>query len=269
MKKIKLAFASMAAVVALGVSSAAQAETLRVGMECTYAPFNFKNEAGELDGYDVDVAKGVAEIIGADIEYVCQDWDGMIPALLANKFDLIIASMSITEARKERIDFSTPYRFSIGRIVARDDLDFELFDDAGEPIAASFDGIKMGLERASTYATWFEDKLPAANVTFYDSTEAMYLDLKNGRTDAIMTNPMKAYLSFLSQDGVEGFEIVGPEIDEEEYFGVGVGVGLRQGNEDLRDSISAALKQMINDGSMEAAAMKYFPFKLHKDEWGQ
>ena len=74
-------------------------ETLRVGMECTYAPFNYKNANGELVGYDVDVAKGVARIIGSEINFVCQEWDGMIPALLANKFDLVIASMSITEKR--------------------------------------------------------------------------------------------------------------------------------------------------------------------------
>ena len=71
----------------------AQAEALRVGMECTYAPFNYRSADGELTGYDVDVAKGVAKIMGADLEFVCQKWDGMIPALLANKFDLIVASM--------------------------------------------------------------------------------------------------------------------------------------------------------------------------------
>src|SRR5690606_25048945 len=70
------------------VAAPAVAETLRVGMECTYAPFNYRTSDGELAGYDVDVAKGIAEIIGADLEFVCQEWDGMIPALLANKFDL-------------------------------------------------------------------------------------------------------------------------------------------------------------------------------------
>ena len=86
-------------------------ETLRVGMECTYAPFNYKNANGELVGYDVDVAKGVARIIGSEINFVCQEWDGMIPALLANKFDLVIASMSITEKRMKSIDFSGPSDF--------------------------------------------------------------------------------------------------------------------------------------------------------------
>ena len=140
---------------ALFMSANASAETLRVGMECTYAPFNYKNAEGELVGYDVDVAKGVAGIIGADLEFVCQEWDGMIPALLANKFDLIIASMSITEKRMESIDFSGPYRFSTGQLVGSKSKEMNLFDDAGNPIPGNFDGIKVGLERA-TGMQWFE-----------------------------------------------------------------------------------------------------------------
>ena len=115
--------------IAIFSTTNASAETLRVGMECTYAPFNYKNADGELVGYDVDVAKGVGIIIGADLEYVCQDWDGMIPALLANKFDLVIASMSITEKRLKKIDFSGPYRFSTGQIVGAKKTKVNLFDD--------------------------------------------------------------------------------------------------------------------------------------------
>ena len=113
-KKLSMLTAS---ILTMGFASIVNAETLRVGMECTYAPFNYKTADGELAGYDVDVAKGVARLIQAEIEFVCQEWDGMIPALLANKFDLIIASMSITEKRMERIDFSGPYRFSTGQMV--------------------------------------------------------------------------------------------------------------------------------------------------------
>ena len=91
----------LTAILALAVVNTASAETLRVGMGCTYAPFNFKDADGNLMGYDVDVAKGVAGLIGADLEFVCQKWDGMIPALLANKFDIVVASMSITDKRLE------------------------------------------------------------------------------------------------------------------------------------------------------------------------
>jgi membrane-bound lytic murein transglycosylase MltF len=100
-------------------TNSARAETLRVGMECTYAPFNFKNADGYLDGYDVDVAKGVAGIIGADLDFICQKWDGMIPALLANKFDIVVASMSITDKRLKKMDFSDTYRISVGRLVGK------------------------------------------------------------------------------------------------------------------------------------------------------
>jgi len=266
--KLKHLAYSLTAVFSLSLASISNAESLRVGMECTYAPFNYTTSDGELAGYDVDVAKGVARIIGADIEFVCQEWDGMIPALLANKFDLIIASMSITEKRMKKIDFSGPYRFSIGRLVGSKKKEMNLFDDAGNPIPENFKGLKVGLGRATTYSNWFEEKLPGADVLLYDSTESQYLDLQNGRIDLLMTNPMKAYLKFLSKEDGAGFEFKSPVIDEEKYFGVGVGIGLNKGQDELKARLNAALKELINSGELETYARKIFPFKLHKDEWG-
>jgi polar amino acid transport system substrate-binding protein len=253
--------------VALLAAGSVSAETLRVGMECTYAPFNYRTADGDLAGYDVDVAKGVAEIIGADLEFVCQQWDGMIPALLANKFDLIVASMSITDTRKEKIDFSAPYRDSVGRLIGKADANLNLFDDSGAPIAENFNGLRVGLERASTYENWFNAKLPGAEIVLYDGSEPLYLDLQNGRVDMIMTNPMKAFLKFLSKEDGAGFEFVSPAIDEVEYFGVGVGIGLRKGNDALLARINTALKQLTDDGSLEKYALKIFPFAIHPAKW--
>lgn len=265
---IKQVIRLAAIAVVFGVFSVSvQAETLRVGMECTYAPFNYRTSDGELTGYDVDVAKGVAGILGAEVEFVCQKWDGMIPALLANKFDLIVASMSITEKRREKIDFSAPYRISVGRLVGRKNGSFALFNSDGTVKASSFKGIKVGLERATTYENWFKAKVPNAEILLYDSNEAMYLDLVNGRTDVIMTNPMKAHLKFLSKEDGAGFEFVSPAIDEVEYFGVGVGIGVRKGNEELLARINAALKQLTEDGSLERYALKIFPFAIHPAKW--
>ncbi len=264
MKKTFTLLAAAAAVLALGAPQTASAETLRVGMECTYAPFNFKNADGELAGYDVDVANGVAGLIGADLEFVCQQWDGMIPALLANKFDLVVASMSITDVRLKKMDFSSTYRISVGRLVGRKNAGWKLFDDAGKAIPANFAGLKVGLERATTYSDWFENELPEAKVVLYDSNEALYLDLVNGRTDMIMTNPMKAHLRFLSKEDGAGFEFVSPQIDERKYFGIGVGIGLRQGNDALKARLNGALKTLTDDGSLEKYALKYFPFAIHQ-----
>ncbi len=265
MRKFLMSVAAV--VVAAGLIQPAAAETLRVGMECTYAPFNFRNADGELDGYDVDVAKGVAGLIGADLEFVCQQWDGMIPALLANKFDLVVASMSITDKRLKKMDFSQPYRISVGRLVGKKNAGLNLFDDAGKPIPANFAGVKVGLERASTYASWFEAVLPDAEVALYDENEALYLDLVNGRTDVIMTNPMKAYLRFLSKEDGADFEFVSPQVDERKFFGIGVGIGLRKGNDDLKARLNGALKTLTENGSLEKYALKYFPFTIHNEKW--
>jgi len=257
-----------AGAVALFAANPVSAETLRVGMECTYAPFNYKTADGELAGYDVDVANGVAEIIGADLEFVCQQWDGMIPALLANKFDLIVASMSITDTRLEKIDFSGPYRDSVGRLIGKTDAGMNLFDDAGNPIPENFAGLRVGLERASTYENWFNAVLPDAEIVLYDGSEPLYLDLQNGRVDMIMTNPMKAQLRFLSEDAGGGFGFVSPAISEEEYFGIGVGIGLRQGQDELKERLNGAIKELINNGSLTEYALKIFPFPIHDPAWG-
>ncbi len=214
----------MIAVSAFGASHSASAETLRVGTECTYHPFNYRDSDGKLQGYDVDVGNEVGTHIGADIEWVCQKWDGMIPSLLANKFDLIAASMSITDKRLKSIDFSAPYRVSIGQMIGAKGKGFEFFNADGSVKVAGFSGVRIGIERATTYDEWFKAKVPSADIAYYDTNEAMYLDLQAGRVDAIMTNPMKAFLRFLSKPDGAGFEVIGPQIAEEEYFGIDLGI---------------------------------------------
>ena len=264
---VKVAGAFVLAAISTAFTVTAYAETVRIGMECTYAPFNYRTADGVLTGYDVDVAKGVTDIIGADVKFVCQKWDGMIPALLANKFDLIVASMSITEKRRKKIDFSGPYRISVGRLVGKKNGNFNLFNADGSVNASGFKGVKVGLERATTYENWFNAKVPDAEILLYDNNESMYLDLQNGRTDVIMTNPMKAHLKFLSKEDGAGYEFVSPAIDEVEYFGVGVGIGLRKGNDELLGRINVALKQLTEDGSLEKYALKIFPFAIHPEKW--
>lgn len=265
MKQLRMAVAVSLGVFAL--SAGASAESLRVGTECTYAPFNYRTADGDLTGYDVDVAMEVGKRIGADIEFVCQEWDGMIPALLANKFDLIVASMSITEKRLKQIDFSGPYRVSIGQFVGRKDGGLALFNDDGSVNPGGFEGVRVGLERSSTYEEWMKAKVPGAEVVYYDGNEPMYLDLNAGRVDVIMTNPMKAYLKFLSEDGNKDFDVIGPQIDEVEYFGIGVGIGLRQGQDELKGRINEALEAMTGDGALNEFSLRYFPFPIYPQEW--
>jgi polar amino acid transport system substrate-binding protein len=175
--------------------------------------------------------------------------------------------MSITEKRMKKIDFSAAYRISVGRFIGAKKRDFKLFDGNGSVNLAGFDGVKVGLPRASTYDNWLQAKVPDAKVLRYDSTEAMYLDLENGRVDVIMTNPMKGFLKFLSKDSGQAFEFVSPALSEQEFFGTGVGIGLRKGNDKLVKRINGALKTLIENGSLERYSLKYFPFAIHPERW--
>ncbi len=257
-----IAGASLLAVVSGLLAATAQAETWRAGTECTYHPFNYREADGTLAGFDIDIAQEIGKRAGTEIDFVCQDWDGMIPALLANKYDLIVASMSITPMRLKKIDFSRSYRFSVGRILTRKGKGDALFETDGKPNAQAWKTLRIGVPRASTYDYWTQQYVPDANVAYYDKTEPMMLDLKAGRVDAVMTNPMKAHLSFLSKPDGKDYELVGPALRDPEIFGPGVGVGLRKGNEAIRERIDAALNAMIDDGTYGKINRKYFPFEM-------
>lgn len=264
MKLTMIAAAALAALLGTAPLAQAQAqETLRIGSECTYFPFNFRDSDGKLKGYDIDVADEIAKRLNAKTEYSCLKFDGLVPALLAGQFDLIAASLSITPQRKERIDFSEPYRLSIGQFVAPKAKKLQLFDAKNEVIKANFKGIRVGLQRGTTYDSWFQAIVPDAQVVRYETVEQMYLEIKSGRLDAIMTNPMKTYLEFLSKPDGAGFEVVGPQITDEKYFGTGAGIGLRKGNEALLKRIDTAILDMKKDGTLDKFSKLYFPFAIY------
>lgn len=253
----------MVLAMAMGASARADAETLRVGAECTAYPFNYRQPDGSFAGYDVDVANELGKRLGQEVKIVCQQWDGMIPALLAGKFDAIIASMGITEERKKRIDFSVPYRTSTGQFVASKQKASTYFDASGAINKEAFAGVRVGVVRATTFDRWLEANLPGATIVRYDGHEPQFLDLKSGRVDAVMTSPMKAYDAFLKGEGGAAFELAGNEIVDLALFGPGCGVGLRKGSDELRQKIDGAIADMITDGTLDKFSKKYFPFAIY------
>lgn len=263
MRLFAQAIAVVSAALTVAGGPAIAQDTLRAGTECTYFPFNFRDTDGTLKGYDVDVGNEIGKRLNMKVEWVCQKWDGMLPALLANKYDVILASLSITEERRQKIDFSVSYRLSIGQFVGPKAKGLKLFKDDKTPDPAAFKGVKVGLQRGTTYDNWITAKVPDATVVKYDTVEQTYLELKSGRIDVIMTNPMKTYLEFLSKPDGAGFEVIGPQIDEEKYFGTGAGVGLRKGEEALLKKIDAALVDMKKDGTLDKFSKVYFPFAIY------
>ena len=257
--------AALALTLFAGASQAA--DKLVIGTDSTYPPFEYLDAGGQFLGFDMDIGRALCAQMKVECTFVSQEWDGIIPALQAKKFDMILSSMSITDERLKKMDFSIPYRVSIGRFVGAKDKQLKLFDSDGKPIPENFDGLTIGVERSTTYSKWIEAKLPGAQIQLYDSGQAMLLDLRSGRVDVAITNPMKAYLEFLSKDEGKTFDFVSPPIDEKAYFGTGVGIGIRKGQDELVHKVDAALKTLIDNGSLDAYGRKYFPFSISPDKW--
>jgi len=245
----------------LGATSS-QAAKLKVAADCTYPPFGYQDANGEIKGFDVDVARAIGRQIGSEVEIICQAWDGMIPGLLAGKYDLISASMSITEERLQSINFSVPYRSSAARFVGLKTLDAKPVTEAGEPNPEGVAGKTIGLQRSSTFAKYIAEKYPQATVSEYDKVDNMILDLQAGRVDLIFAGPIKLDNDFLSKPEGKDYGFVGPEIDDVSYFGAGIGIGIRKADEDLLKNVDGALTAMFKDGNFKAINDKYWSFSV-------
>lgn len=224
-------------------------DTIKIATEGAYPPFNAKDSSGNLVGFDVDIAKALCEQMKAKCEIVAQDWDGIIPGLVAKKYDAIVASMSITDERKEKVDFTDRYYSNYLRIVAKKGGGIKSADD--------LKGKTVGAQRATVAATWAEDNLGrGSTVKLYDTQTAAYSDLEAGRLDALVSDVYPAY-DWLKDKS--DFEFVGENIDIDDKIGIAV----RKGEDELREKLNAALKAIRDNGVYAKINAKYFPFDIY------
>ena len=247
-----------AAALALGCVSAAQAETLRIGVEGAYPPFSSITPSGELVGFDIDIAKALCEEMAVECTLVDQDWDGIIPALLARRYDAIIASMSITEERKQVVDFTDKYYHTPAAFVARDGDEFDF--DGG------LDGVRVGVQRATTHDTYVTDNFPQAQVVRYGTQEEANLDLVAGRIDMMLADSIALDEGFLKTDAGQGFDFTGPRPTDPRWFGEGAGIAVRKGEDDLRERLNAAIVAIRESGVYEEIQGRYFDFDVYGDD---
>src|SRR5215472_9582851 len=220
--KFALALASVAlAGIAMLLPAQAQMQKVKVATEGAYAPFNFKDTNGQLQGFDVDIAKALCAKAKFDCEIVAQDWDGIIPGLLAKKYDAIIASMSITEERKKSIDFTQKYYQTPARFIAKKGAGIEISE-------AGLKGMSVGVQRATIHANYIHQTYGnVVNVKEYDTQENANLDLVAGRLDAILADSVVLQEGFLNKPEGKAFEFVGPDL-RGPIFGEGAGIGIRK-----------------------------------------
>ena len=253
-KGLQVLFASILALSVIGCGSNQQASNqsttsnvLRVGMECNYAPFNWSstesneytvqfNEVDYADGYDVIIAKKIADGLGMELEIHKMDWGNLIPGVQNGEIDLIIAGMTDTEERRESVIFTSPYYVSEEVVIVRKDSDVANIKDIQE-----LAGYKVAGQQGTVYSDII-DQIQGVN-KMPDGTDfpSLINDLKQGSLDAVTSelpvavgvtaaNPDLAYVQFS-----DGHGFAGSEVD------ASVSVALAIGREDLRDQIQAIL----------------------------
>jgi len=252
MKKLLLALA----VCALGTASFAQGKDLKVAIDPTYEPFTFKQD-GKPTGFDVDIANALCEQIKRKCVFVEQGWDSMIPGLMARKYDVIISSMSITEDRLKQIDFTEKYYNTPSRVVTKKDVKY-----TG---AASLKGKKIGVLKASTQEKYAlgELKPVGVDVVSYEAQDQVYLDIRAGRLDGTVADHVEVTGGFLSKPEGRDYELKGDELFIPKYFGTGAGIGLRKGQDALKNELTAAIKTIRGNGVYKKINDKYFKFDVY------
>ena len=241
----------MAAAATLVFSANALAvDKYKVGIEGAYPPFNNKNASGQVVGFDYDIAMALCAKMKAECEVVTSDWDGIIPALNAKKYDFIVSSLSITDDRKQAVDFTDPYYSNKQQFVAKKGVDFKTDIE-------SLKSKKLGTQRSTQAATWLEDNV-GGDIALYDTQENAYLDLSSGRVDALLADKYAIYGWLKDDPAGKDYEFKGNPINEDDK----VGIALRKGESDLRTKLNLALKEIKEDGTYKKINDKYFPFSI-------
>lgn len=232
MKKLILSTAALA----LSASMAFSAETVRLGTEGAYAPWNFINDAGQLDGFERDLGDELCKRAELTCEWVTTDWDSIIPNLVSGNFDAIIAGMSITDERDAVIDFTQNY--------TPPDPSAYLGMDEGLDVTTAIIATQSGTIQAGYIAE------TGATLVEFATPEETIAAVRNGEADAVLAD--KSYLAPIEAED-SGLIFVGEDVP----LGGGVGMGLRESDGALREKFDAAIQSMKDDGSLNELIMKW------------
>ena len=244
--------------VALGLIAQASAQApewkkIRVAVEGNYPPFSLMSPNGKLGGFDIDIARALCVEMKAECTLIQQEWDGMIPAMNVKKFDMIVASMTITDERKKAVDFSDPYYDVPSRWVAKTGL----FKDVSP---ASLKGKKIAVLRNSPRAKYVAENYKGVELLEVAKETDVYLELLAGRADIGIGSSVVSGEALLKKPEGKAYQQIGPAVNI--GAGSGVGIAIRKDDVVLRDKINVALKGIRANGNYKKLADMYFDFDV-------
>jgi polar amino acid transport system substrate-binding protein len=255
---MKKSIAALAFAASTLLAASASAETLKIGTEGAYPPFNFTEPSGKLGGFDVEIGMALCEKMKIECEVVGQDWDGIIPGLQAKKYDMIIASMFITDERKKQVSFTDPYYLAAMTHAAPKGANITDFTNEG------MKGKAIGAQSGTTQADYVAAVYPDADIKLYPTQDEVNLDMANGRLD-LQVGDMIPLLDWVTknEDGKACCELIGEPITDKKFVGDGVGIAVRQEDNALRERLNQALKEIRADGTYQKINDKYFAIDIY------
>ncbi|QEM82870.1 transporter substrate-binding domain-containing protein [Halomonas binhaiensis] len=241
------------------LASSAQAEVrdIRIAVDVPYEPMEFRTADGELTGFDIDLGNAMCTEIGIECEWVVQAWDGIIPGLMARKYDAIMSSMTINDERREHVLFSEPYFTPPSAWFAPAGLEMDAAD------AETLKGLTIGVQRGTLQDNYVTDMYGdvAKEVKRYGTADDLVLDMDADRVDiGFLDYPVGKSTLLDSEEG--DYKVVGEQITEpKKYFGDGFGIAFRKRDQDLADAFNAALATLKENGTYDEIVAKYFDEK--------
>ncbi len=236
------------------VASSAMAKeykALRFGMDASYAPFESVDAKGEIVGFEVDYAKAICEKLKVTCTFQNQDWDGIIPSLLADKFDVIFSSMNITEARAKRVLFSDMYYATPPAFITTKD------NKNNDISPAALKGKTIGTQSSTTHANYLEKFYKDSNIKLYPTQDEPNLDLANGRLDYVTADSL-VLEDFIEKKGNGCCREVAKYKRDPAIHGPGVGAAFRPEDKDLAALFNKAIADLDADGTYKKLEAKYF-----------
>lgn len=221
------------------------AEKIRIATEGAYAPWNFLDDSGKLAGFEIDLGNALCAEAKLECEFKANEWDSIIPNLIAGNYNVIMAGMSITDERKKKILFSDEYYpVNKSKLAAESGKKFDV---------NNLKGVTIGVQGATIQADWLEKNMAEGNtIKSFEKPDQSVADLMAGNIDLLLAGD--GFMDKIVESSKGALEFVGPGYS----IGGGIGIGMRQADTELAGKFNAAIATLKENGTVDTLIKKYF-----------
>ncbi len=231
-----------------------KAGVLKVGLEDSFPPMEFRDKENQLKGFDIDMANEIGKKLGVKTEFVCTDFNGIVLALKTGKFDTIISGLSITEERKKEMTFSEPYVMNSQIIVVKS-------GSTTVKNASDLKGKTVGVGLGTTSESVANNMKELKEVKKYDKTTEELQDLLIGRIDAVIVDEPVGRYYISDSDKKDKYSVLEEKLSKEP-----MGIGFKSEDKELKEAVQKALDELKKDGTFSKLSTKWFGTDIYKDK---